>query len=236
MKTQNQIFKPLALSLATLTFFTALGLAQAQLTREEHLAQARQSWHDEFSTDLPYDNYPGFSMAQLTRKCSGFKNLYPTHPQQDLKKYSLSQWTSYDIEKLSGKDRECLVPSKTVRPDGSVLCFRSDELHLEILSDTFMDDCGNMYRAFQRLQYLKQDETMGTMFSKGRTAYADPASDWVGQYIAGPTFPVEATQFIKIGPLLSTDKAKIDRLRLKALAGNLRFDAKTKTFVEKPKP
>ena len=194
-------------------------------------SQSLRPWQPSFKSDLDYDSYPGYSVAQLKKNCPSFDKLYPTHPQQDLKIYSQMLEAGYNLETLSANSPACTRKSFGPRP----FCLFADTAFDAILSDTFSDDCGNLYRAFRHLRFLKQNDTMGTLSSPGRTTERDFSVIEYSLYGPGPTYVVGSDTFCKIGPLLKGDSEAIQILREKATSpeGKFKFDPATKTFKER---
>ncbi len=185
------------------------------------------TWHDssgETEGSPDFNTYPSKSL-----RCGN--TLYPTHPQQSLKLYSISQWGEFDMNRVDAEDSHvCLV--KTNRSSGKQSCLRTDTAITVVLSDVFMDRCGELYRAFKEISFVKQDETMGTLFSPGRTTYRDPKSEFSQSYISGGTYAVPANIFAKIGPPLRSDIEKIEELRSEAMATHY-YDPQSHLFIQK---
>jgi hypothetical protein len=190
-------------------------------------------WQNEISADIDFASYPSLSLDDLDKQCPGLKFLYPSQPQQSLKKYSLMQWAPYDLLKISAESPLCLRKSNPPTPNAKTFCLRTDSAHRVILSDTYMDSCGNYYRGFHSLEFLGQNETMGTLFSLGRAAYPDPSTDLKGIYIDGSTYPVPIESFSKIGPLLPSDLEQILSLRSQALSHDFTWSAQDFIFIRK---
>lgn len=158
--------------------------------------------------------------------------LYPTHPQQDVKHYHRFDWGTYDHGKLKGDDEGCSMSSKFKNARGEYSCLRPDVIYSVIMSDVYRDRCGNLYRAYWELLYLKTNENMGTLFSLGRTLYPNPASSFPGDYVMGDTYKVSRTQMMFLSPVLNGDREKVARAQQNAQRTH-RFDESRLLFFTK---
>ncbi len=132
------------------------------------------------------------------------KNLYPTHPYQSTKEYIHAAFSMYDHRMLSPDSYACLTPNPTRK-----FCLRGATALLVVMSDTYEDDCGNFYRGYWLLTYLKSDESMGTLFSKGRVLYEKPDAEFPGEYDEAGTYIVKSGDFFLLGDLLPEDRENI---------------------------
>lgn len=132
------------------------------------------------------------------------KHLYPTHPFQSTKEYLHAVFSMYDHGILPASSYACLTRS----PNGK-FCLRGASAMMVVMSDTYLDDCGNYYRGYWLTTYLKSDESMGTLFSKGRVLYEKPDAEFPGEYEVAGTYTVNAIDFFLLGELLPDDMEKI---------------------------
>ncbi|HVK61574.1 MAG TPA: hypothetical protein VM432_08495 [Bdellovibrionales bacterium] len=214
------------------SFFFALLLlsstfAHAQALSELPNLEALVLWHD-------MDDYESSSVLpeQLPAKISNCadQKLYPTHPQQNLKRYHVYQWGQYDHHRLNGDDEACAVPAKFSSKNPKP-CLRAYPAHHIVMSDTFTNACGEKFRGFMEIYFLEAYENMGTMFSWGRTAYQNPKSEFPGDFFEGGTYPIEQERFLKLTPLLDGDDAAIQE-SLRQLPKHLNFNPATHLFTE----
>jgi hypothetical protein len=190
----------------------------------------------------PYRNHfnIGVPVGALVIKrfaCPRDPNLYPTHPSQGTKEYHLYDTAQYSNQQLDGRDDTCLVSQVRAHPRARPLnpatvqriireaeangrriaCLQADIAHRVVLSDTYIDACGNYYRGVKRTSFLQSNESMGTLFSPGRTNYDRGNSVSDGQY-DGDTYPVRHTEFAFLAELLPGDMPKITQARAAARA------------------
>lgn len=147
-------------------------------------------------------------VQELSLKCSKDSFLYPAHPQQYTKEYLHGIYANYLHHKLPVTSAACTMPNPNRR-----FCLRSTYANLYIMSDLYEDACGNYYRGYWLTAFLKSDESMGTLFSKGRTAYEKPNSQFPGEYVMGDTYKVSVNDFLFLGSLLQGDLIKIQNAR-----------------------
>lgn len=157
-------------------------------------------------------------------------NLYPTHPQQESKEYHLFDWGQYNHFKLHGESEACAMSSRFKSKNGQYACLRPDVIFNVVMSDIYRDKCGNFYRGFKHLVFLKKNENMGTLLSVGRTIYPNPKSNFPGDTYVGPTYPVLVQEFVFLSNVLPGDLEKTAALKAKALARTHSFDEKTLLF------
>uniref|UniRef100_A0AAN0NLR3 Uncharacterized protein n=1 Tax=Yoonia rhodophyticola TaxID=3137370 RepID=A0AAN0NLR3_9RHOB len=91
----------------------------------------------------------------------------------------------------------------------------ADRVHRVMLSDTYIDACGNYYRGVKSMQFLESDENMGTLFSPGRTNYRVPDTAFDERY-DGHTYPVPNVDFAFLAAILPEDMDKIATERRRA--------------------
>lgn len=150
--------------------------------------------------------------------------LYPTHPSQATKEYLHAMYSNYDHGRLPPESYACLTRTTTRR-----YCLRGAIAEAVIMSDTYVDDCGNLYRGYWLTAYLKSDENMGTLFSRGRSAYEKPDAQFPGEFIEDNTYSLTVDQFLILGELLPGDTEKIRIEEERALRSG--FKKKGKLFV-----
>lgn len=172
-------------------------------------------------------------IAKISLSCED-KKLYPTHADQTTKAYHVFNAGIYNAQKLKGSDRACLRPSLYRNGSGIYYCVRADHIETAVISDTYKDRCGNFYRGFWRVTYMHADESMGTLFAKGRTMYVRPGAEFKGDYVLGGTYPVDEKEFLFLSPLFLTDKEKIDSQFYANQTSKIRYNDKTLLFEEVP--
>lgn len=182
-------------------------------------------------------NVPLESLQRKLFQCPQDPMLYPTHPGQTLKEYHIGDRARYSPRELDGRDDECILSQigdkrPGVRNNRSptsinriirraedtgrrIPCQIGDEALRYVLSDTYIDACGNKYRGVKGVEFLKSEENMGTLFSAGRTQYRVPQSRFE-EYYAGPTYPVNHSDFLFLAELLPDDEDKIKSARAAA--------------------
>lgn len=175
------------------------------------------------------------SLNQIQKKplnCAQSK-LFPTHADQTLKYYHLFDSADFDLAHLKFDDPACLLPSKYKNSAGQYYCQRADIYYTTIISDAYRDRCGNVYRGFWRVSFLKQNENIGTLFAKGRTMYPKPGAEFPGDVQLGGTYPVEASEFLFLSELLAGDADGIKKSFVDNQKTLLKFNPQTLLFEER---
>lgn len=145
------------------------------------------------------------------------KELWPTHPQQGTKEYLYAVVAPFDRQRLPPQMSSCITPNPTRK-----YCLRAQDANVLVMSDTYVDNCGNYYRGYWHVAYrtgggpLKSEDHMGTLLSKGRTQYEKPRAQFAGEYETGYTYPVDPKQFMFLSPLLPGDMNKIRQSQTEA--------------------
>lgn len=160
------------------------------------------------------------SAPRISLECAD-TNLYPTHPQQNTKHYHLFLSARYDHTRLKGDDEACTLSSKYPNAQGVKPCLRPDYLEYAVISDTYRDSCGHMYRGFWDVAFLKANDNMGVLFAKGRTLYQKPNAGDVNDMYIGDTYAVSADEFLFLSPLLPGDLQKVEMLKASALGTHI---------------
>jgi hypothetical protein len=172
-------------------------------------------------------------LVKISLNCED-KKLYPTHADQTTKAYHVFNAGIFDARLLKGSDKACLRPSLYRNGSGVYYCVRADHIETAVISDTYKDSCGNYYRGFWRVTYMHADESMGTLFAKGRTMYVRPGAEFKGDYVLGGTYPVDEKEFLFLSPLFLTDQEKIDSQFFANQTSKIRYNDKTLLFEEVP--
>ena len=149
------------------------------------------------------------------------KRLFPTHPSQGTKEYLHAVYSMYDHGRLPPNSYACLIRNPTGK-----FCVRAATAMIVVMSDTYTDNCGNLYRGYWLVTYLKSDESMGTLYAKGRTAYPKPDSEFENDFIEGSTYVVSQDDFMILAELLPDDKLKIEAEKARALRSGFRLEGK----------
>lgn len=140
------------------------------------------------------------------------QSLWPTHPQQMTKEYHFAAWSHYDHGRLKPNSAACQRANPTNR-----FCVMATYANAVVMSDTFSDECGNSYRGYWTVSYLKSDETMGTLFSKGRTVYPKPNAEFPGEYQTGDSYETHVSEFLFLSPLSQNELKLIKKSQVEAL-------------------
>lgn len=190
--------------LSFLLFLADLAVAAPWGANQDDLPQASafQGWRTERVEAAPVE-----SLSRIELACDK-TTLYPTHPQQDLKTYHVVAYGSYDHFRVDAESNVCLTKSLGRNSAGKKTCLRADTVEHAVLSDTYRDACGNLYRGIWKVTFLRQDDNMGTLFSKGRVMYQKTGSEFLDMYVAG-TYAVSAKDFLFLSPLFPGDEARI---------------------------
>lgn len=151
------------------------------------------------------------------------EKLWPTHPQQTTKEYLYAVWAPYDYTRLPPRSSVCLTPNPTRR-----FCQHSTWVNVVVISDTFEDQRGRLYRGYWPVYFLHTDENMGTLLSKGRTVYPKPGSTFDNDFVEGQTYEVKAGDFLFLAELLPADLRNIQREQTRAKS---RWIKKGKLFI-----
>jgi hypothetical protein len=159
-------------------------------------------------------------------------HLYPTHPQQDVKSYHRFNSGTYDHSKLTAESPACKIASKFKAPNAQLSCLSPDIIYDVIISDVYQDRCGHWYRGYWQIVYFKSDENMGTLFSKGRTLYERPHSQFPNDFVVGNTYVVSETDFMFLSPIFNSDTQSVAKARNEALRTHS-FDSNTLIYNPK---
>lgn len=151
--------------------------------------------------------------------CAKDKFLYPAHPQQDTKEYLYGAYANYTHHKIPVDSSACMT-----RNPGKTYCLRATYANMVIMSDIYQDGCGNLYRGYWLTSYLKNEESMGTLFSKGKTAYPKLRSEFPGEYEMGGTYKIPKSEFLFFGQLLPNDLKRVQEGRAQAKKFGYRFE------------
>lgn len=134
-------------------------------------------------------------------------SFFPAHPLATTKTYHYARYKEYDLKQLPADSYYCRVPSRGKRK----YCLSAGTLLFIVMSDTFIDSCGNKFRGFWAVTYNSDDENMGTLLAKGRTIEAIPNSPFKNDYRPSNTYEVSRSDFIHLAPLFTGDQAKINK-------------------------
>lgn len=163
---------------------------------------------------------PPYRVQEKAFAC-GVKKLYPTHPSQMTKEYLHAVYSMYNYAKIPPTSYACLIKNPTNR-----FCVRAATAIMVVMSDTYEDDCGNFYRGYWLVTYLKSDESMGTLFAKGRSAFQRPGSEFKNDFIEDGTYFVPVKDFMFFGELLPGDMNKIRAEKARALRSGFKMNGK----------
>lgn len=153
---------------------------------------------------------PDLSSIPQTPLACDSQTIWPAHPYGTTKLYHVYLSARYDHLKLQGNEPGCLTPTKPKK--GTPKCIAPDTYKYLILSDTFKDECANYYRGFWEIRFLQSQETMETLFSKGRTLVQRNGSTVENDFVTGPPYSLRAREFIFFSPLFPNDLEKIKKL------------------------
>ncbi|MFL5783333.1 MAG: hypothetical protein ACJ76H_01905 [Bacteriovoracaceae bacterium] len=176
-------------------------------------------WQENDEFVIPH-KLPPYKVQEKPFSCN-VKKLYPTHPSQATKEYLHAVYSEYNYSKLPPTSYACLTPNPTHR-----FCLRGAIAMMVVLSDVYVDECGNYYRGYWLTTYLKSDESMGTLFAKGRSAFEKPHAEFKGEYIEDGTYFVQPKDFMLFGELWPGDMAKINQERARALRSGFKMKGK----------
>lgn len=195
-------------------------------------ATALRRWRDPKFEDTNAPAVTTLEHLEIPGSCRN-QNLYPTHPQQSTKIYHLYRDGIYELTKLSAESRTCKITSQ---PSGreKKFCLLADDFEHVVLSDTFQDACGNFYRGVWKVDFLRRDDNMGTLLSKGRTVYTDDHSNFEGQVYVGQTYAVERKDFLFLAPIFGGDRDKLNQLKLEAIRNTHTYNSETHLFQNLP--
>jgi hypothetical protein len=135
------------------------------------------------------------------------RRLFPTHPQMSLKIYHRYQYARYDHFRLPANSPACMIRGMVRNSRGEFPCFRPDSLRYALVSDTYEDSCGGLYRAYFEALFWKRKERMNTLFSGGRSTRKKEGS--LFEEFASGTVPVGPGEALFLSPLFPGDEALI---------------------------
>ena len=167
-------------------------------------------WTKYHEFDVDGRQLPPGTLDVLPLTCKD-KKLYPTHPQQFTKEYIYGVVASYDKARLPGGSSSCETATRNAR----AYCIIAMKAVVVVVSDTYEDGCGNLYRGYWVKNYRvavdkrKSEDNMGTLFSLGRTQYPKPNGQFAGEFVDGNTYPVNVKDFLFLATLRPGDQKRI---------------------------
>lgn len=173
-------------------------------------AHLLKGWNDNADFVITRHEKPE-TIRKVTFNCPS-SNIWPTHPQQYTKEYQAAFWSHYDHGKLSVNSPACLRANPSNR-----FCVMATWADAVFMSDLYNDECGNTYRGYWLVSYLHADETMGTLFAKGRTVYPKPDSEYEGEFETGDTYFSNASDFLFFSNVTNLELQQIEMSRQNAL-------------------
>ena len=199
------------------------GLSQSDIPS----ANALVRWSDPQYEDPHLPALDSLAHVEVPASCPD-RHLYPSHPQQSTKTYHVFRVAVYDQAEVEAGSRLCRVRTHQAQPR----CLMSDVFEYAVLSDLFRDACGGLYRGVWNVKALKQDDSMGTLFSKGRVMEPKPNSPFEGDMDEGPTYAVDRSDFLFLAPPFPGDAEQVATLA--AQAAPLELNPSTHLFAKKP--
>ncbi len=207
------------------------GRSLADLFVDPSYIKAPWKKYSEFNVDG--SQFPPNRINVVPLNCAD-KKLYPTNPQQNTKEYIYGVYADYDYTRLPGTSSACIIPNFNKKH-----CLRAQIAVVAVMSDIYQDACGHFYRAYWMLSYKNgggprmSEDNMGTLFSKGRTVYEKPNSQFPGkEFVDGDTYPVDVKSFMFLGSVLPRDGQKIRESQ--ALATRAGYTFRNRIFYAKP--
>lgn len=170
-----------------------------------------------------------FALKQTSLNCSD-KTLVPTHPQQTTKKYHHFLVGRFNVPKVKADSRVCKIKTQ----GSNSRCLMADTMEFALISDTYQDLCGNKYRGFWALSFLRQDESMGTLFAKGKSTYSNPKSQFANDMLDDGTYALQVDDFLFLTSLLPGDEKQISENLTMALKYTHDRDPQTLLFTVRP--
>jgi len=164
----------------------------------------KPAWHKNSSYSGSLRSFIPNESNDVSTKLCGDK-FYPAHPLANTKTYHYAKFRRYDLAKLPASSYSCRTTSNGRRK----FCLAAGDLLFTVISDTFVDTCGNSFRGFWAVAYNSDDENMGTLLAKGRTIEPIPNSPFRHDYRPSNTYEVSRSDFIYFAPLFAKDKARI---------------------------
>ncbi len=137
------------------------------------------------------------------------KWLYPTHPTQILKQYHSYMHGSYNAHKLKGTDKPCLVKQ---RPPQNK-CLKADRAEYALISDVYVDRCGNFYRGYAQTTFTGQEESMPSLFSVGRQRLPKQNAEFKAESYDAETYAVPLKALVFLTKLFPGDAKVIEKER-----------------------
>jgi hypothetical protein len=136
--------------------------------------------------------------------------LVPFHKTQKFKEYHLEVKIVFKTRSFDGASSMCdihqPVPRKCKGKSGNDLrdcankkkftCLKNKIFNIKVLSDLYLDSCGNKFRGFSIVRYGNTDETIMTLVSPGHKLEVDQVfSRGVATYKVAEPVPVDQSQF-----------------------------------------
>lgn len=169
----------------------------------EDLEHARQ-WRADPEFVVENENLT-INKKEVTLKCHSSK-LFPSHPYQNTKEYHAAMMAQFNHFTLPADSIACQISNQLGK-----ICVKAGSAKIVVTSDLYVDECGNNYRAYWVSHYYSHHESMGTLFSKGRTAYKKEGSAFRGDYVTGQTYPLHGSDFIYLTEINEKDKKRLDK-------------------------
>lgn len=173
------------------------------------------------------------TLQKVTVDCPKGTALYPTHPQQDTKLYHVFNVGKYNQAKLNGDSEVCALSSKFKNSRGTLTCLAPDLIYEVVISDTYEDACGNLYRGFWKREFKKSEESMGTLFSLGRTLYERPGALFKNDFYVDSTYSLDAKDFLFLTPAFKEDSVLVSQARARILGVTHTYDSQSHLYIYK---
>ncbi len=166
----------------------AQDIALPEIQNQKALRYLKESGYVDKSETL--DKY-----KEVVFKCDS-ETLVPKDLHQQDKKYNYWKLGEYDHSKLRGDDYGCRMSSKYKNSRGFKHCLAPQILNDVIVSDLYMDTCGNTYRAFWHKRFFSAEESQETLVAPGKVM------KWRKDNIGHKVYYIESLLPVKLSDFL----------------------------------
>jgi hypothetical protein len=190
-------------------------------------AQSIQRWSDPHYADASAPDLDSLERVEIPKNCG--QQLFPTHPQQFTKIYHVFRRGEYDAQEVPSASSVCKAASNGQRR----FCLATDYFEHAVISDIYQDGCGYLYRGIWKTGFLGREETMGHLFSKGRTLYPKPRSQFDKDMEEGNTYALDRKEFLFLTPAFEGDFEKAGKYK-EASETSFVYDSSKRLFQKRP--
>ncbi len=188
-----------------------------------------REWKNESTLVVPLEK---MKLKKISPKeCEKGAGIFPTHPSQLTKKYHVLRYGQYDETKLRGDDSLCKFSQKVSSRKKGLICFIAVQAGYLMMSDYYMDRCGNYYRGFWEHSFTVANKLDDHPFllSKGRVNEMIDRGEYMDSKDSD-TYALRPENFLFFGEVRPDEIQEILAIRDRSLKNGFRFDPSTYLF------